>query len=321
VGKLANTYLWPFPLLWGLIALIGVIDAVWILATPLQFDASGLGLMIGPAAGLLIGAMGGHRVLPEKLRHFAMGTAFVLLSWPVLRIFNHLVMTLPFPLTDAWLAHGDSDLGLNWHAYLFWVDAHPWIADAMSFTYKSLTIFSCLAFILLVVFGNGRAAHDFLVLFVTSAVIASAVGCLFPAETAMAYYAPVEHMLKHVSPDYGAVFGPYLQEIRTNPHHIFHVAALPGLTAFPSFHTAMGLIVIYCARSRGWFFAAAIAFNGLMIAATPVFGGHYFVDVIAGAALAAALILCLRLAQGENMFPRFRKAALSAEDARPAAAA
>lgn len=288
--------------------------------TPLQFDSSGLILMVGPSVGLLIVAMGGLHIFSEKFRHFAMGTAFVLLSWPVLRVFNQLVMTLPFPLTDAWLTHADDALGLDWHAYLFWIDAHPAIADAMSFTYRSLTVFSSIAFVLLVIFGSSRAAHDFLVLFVTSAVIASAVGCLFPAETAMAYYAPVEHMLKHVSPDYGAAFGPYLQEIRTNPHHIFHLMALPGLTAFPSFHTAMGLIVIYCARGRGWFFAVALIFNSLMIAATPVFGGHYFVDLMAGAALAAALIACLRLAQGETTLSLLRKnAALIPQDANRAA--
>lgn len=320
--KLANIYLWPYPPLWIAVALVGVIDTIWILATPLRFDPSGLALILGPATGLLIFAIGGRHIFPEKLRHLALGTAFVLFAWPALRVFNHLVMTLPFPLTDAWLVQGDHDLGLHWHAYLFWVDAHPWLVNVMSFTYRSLTIFSCLAVALLIVFGNGRAAHDFLVLFIASAVIASAAGCLFPAETAMAYYAPVEHMLKHIVPDYGAGFAPYLQEIRTNPHHLLRAASLPGLTAFPSFPTAMGVIMIYCARTRRWFLAAAIAFNSIMIAATPVLGGHYFVDVIAGAGLAAVLIVCLRLMQGESMpFPLRNKAAPLAGEAKPAALA
>jgi membrane-associated phospholipid phosphatase len=35
----------------------------------------------------------------------------------------------------------------------------------------------------------------------------------------------------------------------------------------------------------------ASAYSGTMIAATPLFGGHYFVDLIAGAALTAVAVL------------------------------
>jgi membrane-associated phospholipid phosphatase len=69
---------------------------------------------------------------------------------------------------------------------------------------------------------------------------------------------------------------------------------LPGLTTFPSFHTAMGLIVIWCARGSRLLFAPMLALNALMIASTPVFGSHYFIDILAGAALAAAAVLLLR---------------------------
>ena len=40
-------------------------------------------------------------------------------------------------------------------------------------------------------------------------------------------------------------------------------------------------------------FMVALAINALMFAATPIFGGHYFIDLIAGAVLAAFAVMCV----------------------------
>ena len=74
--------------------------------------------------------------------------------------------------------------------------------------------------------------------------------------------------------------------MRTNDAHVLSLSNLPGLVTFPSFHTAMGVIGIYCCRAKLPFFALAIAVNGTMIVSTPVTGSHYVVDVFAGAAVA-----------------------------------
>lgn len=250
---------------------------------------------------------------------FMMGAAFVLCAWPALRVFNHLVMTVPLPLTDSLLANWDADLGLNWRYYVFWVDGHPWLVRAMNFTYVGLTMFSCCAFVILIGIGDTRAAHEFLVLFFSSAVIASVVGAFFPAYTTMFYYSPVQQMLHNISPNYGVSFAPYLDEIRSNPKHVLHLANLPGLTAFPSFHTAMALITVYCSRTRVVLFVPALVFNSLMIASTPVFGGHYFVDLIAGGALAMVLIAFMKLPYaelGETLLSRCSKLAGTKRSAR-----
>jgi len=51
-----------------------------------------------------------------------------------------------------------------------------------------------------------------------------------------------------------------------------------------------GVIGIYYCRGRLHVFVAALAVNGLMIAATPVYGGHYFIDIFAGAVLAVVAV-------------------------------
>ena len=63
-----------------------------------------------------------------------------------------------------------------------------------------------------------------------------------------------------------------------------------GLITFPSFHAALGVIFARAFWSVPWLRWPALAVNLLMIAATPVNGGHYFVDVAAGGAVACVAI-------------------------------
>lgn len=73
--------------------------------------------------------------------------------------------------------------------------------------------------------------------------------------------------------------------------------ALAGLISFPSFHTASAIMfswaVIPLHRLR-W---CVFALNVLMVAATPVDGGHYFIDLVGGAIVAWIAILCAGLLQ------------------------
>jgi membrane-associated phospholipid phosphatase len=64
-----------------------------------------------------------------------------------------------------------------------------------------------------------------------------------------------------------------------------------GIIGFPSFHCAAALL-------NGWALARerairpmAIALNAAMIAATPLLGGHYLVDLIGGSVLALASVV------------------------------
>jgi membrane-associated phospholipid phosphatase len=61
-----------------------------------------------------------------------------------------------------------------------------------------------------------------------------------------------------------------------------------GIISFPSLHAALGLLFIFAlwpVRRLRW---PAFTLNAVMIGATPVEGSHYFADVLAGMAIAAA---------------------------------
>jgi membrane-associated phospholipid phosphatase len=78
-----------------------------------------------------------------------------------------------------------------------------------------------------------------------------------------------------------------------------------GVITFPSFHASLGVLLLWAFWRTPVVRWIALIMNGALIAATPIFGGHYFVDVAAGMLLAFGSILiaqgavgCLRQAFG-----------------------
>src|SRR5262245_28287139 len=69
---------------------------------------------------------------------------------------------------------------------------------------------------------------------------------------------------------------------------LFHLA---GIVSFPSFHAASAVLYMWALWPVRGFASLSIAMNVLMIAATPVIGAHYMIDVIGGIALAAGSIM------------------------------
>ena len=67
-----------------------------------------------------------------------------------------------------------------------------------------------------------------------------------------------------------------------------------GVIQFPSFHTAMAILYTYAARGVPVLFPLLIVFNVLMIVSTMPIGGHYFADVLGGAAIALVTIGVVR---------------------------
>jgi membrane-associated phospholipid phosphatase len=56
-----------------------------------------------------------------------------------------------------------------------------------------------------------------------------------------------------------------------------------GLIAFPSFHCAAALLLVWSTWAIRWLRAPMIIMSLALLIATPIFGGHYISDMIAGA--------------------------------------
>ena len=85
--------------------------------------------------------------------------------------------------------------------------------------------------------------------------------------------------------------------IRSGQWTVFDLSRAEGIVNFPSFHTTLAILFVYAVRRHGWALAIFVPLNAVMIASTVPVGGHYLVDLPAGAGVAAASIAATRSLQ------------------------
>ncbi len=79
---------------------------------------------------------------------------------------------------------------------------------------------------------------------------------------------------------------------------------LVGVLTFPSFLAASGILYMWAFWPLRWVRALVIPWNVLMIVATPLGGGHYLADVLAGIAVALGAIgITLRISASCSRAP------------------
>src|SRR5206468_5076868 len=69
---------------------------------------------------------------------------------------------------------------------------------------------------------------------------------------------------------------------------------LAGIVTFPSFHAASAVLYIWAFWPVRWMRPIAVLANTAMLASTPIVGGHYFIDLIAGMGVAGIAIVAAR---------------------------
>jgi hypothetical protein len=277
--------------------------AAWIALDPrLSMSASGVApvlFVLLACTGLcaLICSLEVVRGAPSKtigrLRVAAMGTVFMVTAFLGIRFYNHLTMSLALPLADDALDALDKALGLDWYGYAMWFAGFELWHNLIRLPYSHTTKSVAVIFVLLVFFGGREKAVEFGTLLFLGALIAVSVAAFFPAEAAM-----VRYMDAKILSIYGTNTGVYhmdaLTALRGSAPVTLDFSDLPGLATFPSFHTITGLLIVYACRGAAIPLALACLWTGAMLLGTPIYGGHYFVDIFAGAAVAAALIAASR---------------------------
>ena len=203
-----------------------------------------------------------------------------------LTVLSCLVAALHFPLIDNDLARADAALGFDWLGVFAFVQAHPWLKWALQLGYNSTVAQTALLFVWLNATGRSERTSEFINLCAVTLAIIVALSAVLPAAGAFPKY----NVLALVNADYLALLGG----LRDGSLHELSLSNIDGIVTFPSFHTALGIIFTYTARNIRYLFPTIAAANVALIGATPSIGGHYFVDLIAGAAVTAAAIALVR---------------------------
>ena len=176
-----------------------------------------------------------------------------------------------FPLVDDLLLRADSALGFDWEAWSGWLAHNHLWREALFFAYSSpLWQMLLLGTAHCTRTGNDRN-EELICCFMVSLIIVYICAIFFPA-----------------------LGRPGL----IGQHHIDVLVAarsgkvtdFDGIITFPSFHSALGALLIYSARPIKSVFVGALLLNLLLIAATPPVGGHYVVDTLAGVLVAVMTI-------------------------------
>lgn len=222
------------------------------------------------------------------------GFAFLLAGWTALRLANHLSMKLTADIAyvDDLLARMDEMLFLSWPAYVEALQAFPLFLAVLDKSYTSLSLLSVVAFAAVCCCRDIRRSAFFLETFFYTAVICTFFGMFFPAQGTVQLYLGADYDFSNFPAAPGMWFIEPLAALRSGDPIQLTLADLPGLVTFPSFHTG-ACIVLIASFWRTMLFLPSVIYGGLVIAATPIYGGHYLVDLLAGALVAAAVAAVL----------------------------
>jgi membrane-associated phospholipid phosphatase len=198
------------------------------------------------------------------------------------------------PLWDATFLAWDQSLGLDWRAYLAFVDAHPAIGTLYNLAYRSIIPQMIVAATVLGLTGRIAETRGFVGAVIFSGLVCILVSPLMPAFAMFVHLDLKPADFPNLDPAAAFVHVAPLAAIRDGAMQVISLEGVEGIITFPSYHAALGVIFAAAFWSVPLLRWPGLVLNGLMIAATPIDGGHYFVDVIAGIAVAALSLAAVR---------------------------
>ncbi len=186
-------------------------------------------------------------------------------------------------MVDPLLQRGDRMLHFDWVRLYRFVADHRILQVIGICAYQSIYLSPVIVLGYLAWAGRRAEAYRFLLSFWTAAVITLILFRWLPAAGPFAYlwHGPIPYMPQ--SALYQARLIPELQN-----HAVLAVDMdeLHGLVSAPSFHAASAMLYILFARRIPRIGVPLVALNLLMLAATPIEGTHYLVDVLGGVIVA-----------------------------------
>lgn len=193
------------------------------------------------------------------------------------------------PLWDETFASWDRGLGLDWMAWLNAMNNHVELHRIFAFAYSSFMPQAAIVIIVLALAGHLLHLRVYILSFILAALVTIVVSALLPAEGVWGHLQLSLENCPAITPVTREVHLRVFNGLRDGSFRDLVAHGAEGIITFPSLHTAGGLLFIFAmwpVRYLRWIYALL---NITMIASTPVDGGHYFSDVLAGTSVA---VLC-----------------------------
>jgi len=249
---------------------------------------------------------------------FILGATGQILIIPVLMTpLTYIAAAADLPMQDVALNALDRALGLDWMAYF------NFVYDRYALLYATVVAYAMIGWPVFGVplalgwTGRYRRMQEFTLAFAIALVTTTVISTLVPA---MGTFDLFNYM-----PDPNIItLSAYLDQlhdlplVRDGSLRIIDFDKLTGIVTFPSFHAAAAVLYLWAFWPVRWIGPIALVANIAMLLATPICGGHYFIDVFAGIAIAMAAIVTARWITDWLTRPTTADAAYVAEAAVPA---
>jgi hypothetical protein len=226
---------------------------------------------------------------------FTLGaTAQIVLITVIMAPLTYVAAAFNLPLQDANLLAIDRMLGIDGRGYVLFVDAHPALAAASAYAYTMIRWPMFAIPVLLAAVHAYRRLEEFTLAFALALVLTTAISALVPAIGMYQQIALDPAVLSHIEPRAYFEGVRDLTPVRDGALRHLDLFALTGIVTFPSFHAASAVLYAWALWPVRWMRPVAVLANGAMLASCPVDGAHYFIDLIAGVAVAALAIVAAR---------------------------
>jgi len=277
--------------------LIGLMGLVCVVAVPLAGFSVKATSLIWP-----ITVCGAYTLFAYYKRHkesdplvvFVLGSTGQILLIPLFMTpLTYVAATFNLPFKDVGLNAIDQTLGLDWFSYFKFIYGHHALLVCAVWSYAMINWQTFGVPVMLGIAHRYQRLQEFTLAFGLALIITTFISIFVPA---MGTYDLLNYL-----PD-PEIFTPsaYVDYLRVQPliraGHLreLDLWSLIGIVTFPSFHAATAVLYLWAFWGVKWFRLIAAPMNGAMILATPLVGGHYFIDVFAGIAVAVVSILLAR---------------------------
>lgn len=288
-------------LIWSVIGIIGGIIFVSSFCGPfhidwISFQAIAILSLLLCIAGRFYSNWRQDRRAASALVCAAQFALFAAVAAPL----SYIAASTAHPLWDETFAAWDRGLGLDWMAWLATMNNYPALHWIFAAAYSSFLLQTTIAVLFLSIAGHSLRLRLYVLSFVFATLLTIAFSAVMPAQGVWGHL--------QLSPENYPAITPVSRELHLTVFHglrdgsFRHLVAqgAEGIITFPSLHTAGGFLFIFAMWPLKYLRWIATLLNVTMIAATPIDGGHYFSDVIAGTAvsipcwMAAARIVGIR---------------------------
>lgn len=276
---------------WGLVAVLIVLDALWLTAAGIRLAPTGLLAVSGAVAVLLGLALLFSAVKPEpKLRAMALSSAYLAAFTTAAAVLHYLSATLALPFADPALARFEAALGFDWRGWVGFLADHPDLSWPLALAYHSSGPQVGLVVIALSAMSRVARLWAYARLFTLALLAAIAVSAVFPAIGPYAYYAPQAYPQGHIE-TVGALWHlDALHALRDGTMSTLALSEIRGLVTFPSFHACLAVLTAWALAPVPVIGPLALLLNAAIIVATLGAGGHYLPDVVAGTVMGMVLV-------------------------------